>query len=151
MKLTITSASGTVLQADAFVRITLMTESGEITVLDHHEPLISAVRPGLLVAEYYVGSKVHTLESVTGGGVVNITPDACTVIADVVQNADSLTDLEYIESQKKEAEALMKAYREENGPAVDPKRLLEIEYELLRYTAMHRLGEKYHTADGSRK
>lgn len=87
----------------------------------------------------------------TGGGVVNITPDACTIISDVVQNADSLTDIAYIESQKKEAEALMQSYRAENGPAVDPKRLLEIEYELLKYTAMHRLGQKYHTADGSRK
>ena len=47
--------------------------------------------------------------------------------------------MEYIESQKKEAESLMQAYRDENGDKVDPKRLLELEYELLKYTAMHRL------------
>lgn len=54
MKLTITSASGNVLSAEEFVRVTLMTESGEITVLPHHAPLLSAVRPGVLFAEYYV-------------------------------------------------------------------------------------------------
>ena len=70
---------------------------------------------------------------------LNISPDACTIVADVVQNADTLTDLRYIESQKKEAEAMMKSYREENGLAVDPKKLIEIEYELLKYTAMHKL------------
>jgi hypothetical protein len=33
----------------------------------------------------------------------------------------------------------MRSFREENGPVVDPKRLIEIEYELLKYTAMHKL------------
>lgn len=31
-----------------------MTESGEITILPGHEPLLSAVRPGILSVEYYL-------------------------------------------------------------------------------------------------
>jgi endo-1,4-beta-D-glucanase Y len=63
---------------------------------------------------------------------------------------DTLTDLEYIESQKKEAEALKKSYQDENGAIVDPVKLLEIEYEFLKYTAMHHLGKKFHD-NGGRK
>jgi F0F1-type ATP synthase epsilon subunit len=128
-----------------------MTEDGEVTILRGHEPLLSAVRPGILYAEYYVGNKIHTSEYATGGGVLNISPESCTVVADVIENQDSLSDIDYIISQKQEAERMMQAYREENGPAIDPKRLIELEYELLKYTAMHRLGEKLHEQGGARK
>lgn len=54
MKLQITSASGNILSVEAFARITIMTEDGELTILPGHEPLLSAIRPGILYAEYYV-------------------------------------------------------------------------------------------------
>lgn len=148
MNLLITSASGNILQADTFARISIMTEDGEITVLPGHEPLLSAIRPGILTVDYFIGSKPHFAEYATGGGVLNISPQVCTILADVVVSDDSLTDLEYIESQKKEAEELIKAYREENGTVIDPVKLLEIEYELLKYTAMHHLGKKFHDHGG---
>lgn len=151
MKLQITSASGDILTALKFEKITLMTEVGEITVLQNHEPLISAVRPGILSTSYYVGEKLHTAEYATGGGVIHIAPGSVTIVADVVESADNLSDLQYIESQKKEAEQLMKSYKDENGAVVDPKRLIEIEYELLKYTAMHRLGQKYHDTPNARR
>lgn len=88
----------------------------------------------------------------TGGGVLNISPESCTIVADVIENGDQFTDLEYIESQKKEAEAIMKSYRAEHGTVTDPVRLIELEYELLKYTAMHRLGQKHHLEQiGARK
>ena len=128
-----------------------MTESGEITVLPGHEPILSAIRPGIMLVEYYVGNKIHTGEYATGGGVLNITPEIATIVADVVENADTLTDIEYIASQKREAERLVKEYREENNGTIDPHRLIEIEYELLKYTAMHQLSQKHHMSHGSRK
>jgi F-type H+-transporting ATPase subunit epsilon len=143
MKLQITSASGNILETDNFSRITLMTESGEITVLPHHEPLLSAIRPGIMTLEYDHEHHHVKKDFASGGGVLNISPESVTIVADVIENGDHLTDLEYIESQKKEAEMLMKQYREENGDKVDPKRLIELEYELLKYTAMHRLWERY--------
>jgi F0F1-type ATP synthase epsilon subunit len=143
MNLIITSASGNILSAEKFGKISLMTESGEITILSWHEPILSAIRPGIMSVEYYIGNKLHTAEYATGGGVLNIAPDTVTIVADVIQNADTLTDLAYIDSQKREAEELMKSYRAENGEIIDPKKLIEIEYELLKYTAMHRLGERY--------
>jgi len=67
MQLIITSASGNILSAEKFARITLMTEAGEITVLPGHEPILSALRPGVMSVEYFVGNKVHTAEYATGG------------------------------------------------------------------------------------
>jgi F-type H+-transporting ATPase subunit epsilon len=151
MQLIITSASGNILSADQFVRVSIMTEDGEITVLPGHEPLLSAIRPGVLSVEYYIGGKVHTAEYATGGGVLNISPAVCTILADVVVSDDTLTDTDYIESQKKEAESMMADYRTEHGAAIDPKKLIELEYELLKYTAMHHLGKKFHDNAGSRK
>ena len=94
---------------------------------------------------------MHAAEYATGGGVLNISPEVCTILADVVVSGDTLTDTEYIESQKKEAETMMAAYRAEHGAAIDPKKLIELEYELLRYTAMHQLGKKFHDNGGARK
>jgi F0F1-type ATP synthase epsilon subunit len=128
-----------------------MTESGEITILPGHEALLSAIRPGVLSVDYYIGGKVHSFECVTGGGVLNISSEECVILVDAIHDADTLTDLEYIESQKKEAEMLIKQYHEENGTIIDPNRLIEIEYELLKYTAMHRLGQKYHEHGSTRK
>lgn len=54
MQLIITSASGNILSTEKFEHITLMTEDGEITVLPHHEPLLSAIRPGILRTAFYV-------------------------------------------------------------------------------------------------
>ncbi len=153
MKLQIISASGNILETDNFQRITLMTESGEITVLPHHEPLLSAIRPGIMTVEYTHDTHTVKKDFASGGGVLNISPESVTIVADVIENGDHLTDMEYIDSQKKEAEALMQAYRDENGDKVDPKRLLELEYELLKYTAMHRLGQRQHheNTTGSRR
>jgi F-type H+-transporting ATPase subunit epsilon len=151
MNLIITSASGNILSSERFQQVTLMTEDGEITVLTGHEPLLAAIRPGVLSVEYFVWGKIHTATYATSGGVLHISPESCTILADMVVADDTLTDLEYIESQKKEAAALMQSYREENGPAVDPKKLVELEYELLKYTAMHHLGKKFHENQGTRK
>ncbi len=149
MKLQITSASGNILETHSFIRITLMTESGEITVLPHHEPLLSAIRPGIMTVEYQNETQNIVKDFAIGGGVLNISPESITIVADVIENGDHLTDLDYIDAQKKEAEELMRSYREENGDKVDPKRLIELEYELLKYTAMHRLGERYHVEQGT--
>ena len=67
MKLSIISASANILTAEKFEKIVIMTESGEITILPGHEPLLSAIRPGILSVDYYLGNKIHSAEYATGG------------------------------------------------------------------------------------
>jgi F0F1-type ATP synthase epsilon subunit len=74
--------------------------------------------------------------------VLNISPSECLIVADVIESGDALSDLDYIAAQKKEAADLVKAYKDENGTTIDPKKLIELENQLLRYTAMHELGKK---------
>lgn len=151
MKLSIICASREVLSADKFEKIIMMTEAGQITILSGHEPLLSAIKPGILSVDYYVGGKIHSSEYVTGGWVLMISPSICTIVADVVTEDESLTDIEYINSQKAEAAELVRMYKIENGATIDPHKLIELENELLRYTAMHELGKKYHESWNSRK
>jgi hypothetical protein len=73
------------------------------------------------------------------------------IVADVVTADDTLTDMEYIENQKKEAASLVAAYKAENGTIIDPRKLIDLENDLLRYTAMHELGKKYHEGGNSRR
>lgn len=151
MKLSIISASANILSAEKFDKIVMMTEAGQITILTWHEPLLSAIKPGILSVDYYVGNKLHSAEYVTGGGVLTISPNECMIVADVVTQDDTLTDIDYIENQKKEAAALVASYKAENGSTIDPHKLIELENELLRYTAMHELGKKYQETSGRRK
>ncbi len=62
-----------------------MTESGEITVLPGHEPMISVVRPGILHVEYADEGKNVSHDYATGGGVISITSDRVTIIAESVE------------------------------------------------------------------
>ena len=86
MQLIITSASGNILQVEVFHRITLMTEMGEITVLPNHEPLLSAIRPGIMTVEYEdTSGKMTTADFASGGGVINISPESITIVADMIE------------------------------------------------------------------
>jgi F0F1-type ATP synthase epsilon subunit len=152
MNLKIVSQSGIVSELSSFASVSLMTESGMVTILPHHEPLLSAIQPGILSLTYMgKNDSLHTKEYVLGGGVLNIGPNDCTIIADLVDDAEGITDIEYIRAQKEEAERLVAMYREENSETIDPERLIAIEKDLLRYTLMHELGKKYHDkTSGSR-
>lgn len=152
MQLQITSASGNILALDTFLSLICMTESGQITILPGHEPLLTALIPGILSIKHIENAREKITEYVSGGGVVNITPDTVTILSDVLEKGEDILDLEYIEAQKKEAQDLVAAYKAENGAEVDPRRLIAIEHDLLRYSAMHELGRKYQVpTDGSRK
>ena len=151
MKLSIISSTAHILDTQTFERLTLMTEAGEITVLPGHEDILSVVRPGILHVEYMQDGTLQTEEYATGGGVIQISNEGVVVVVDSVEGADGLSDLEYIEAQKKEAEAYIKAYRAEHKEDMHAKRLIELEYEFLKYTAMHELHRRIHHPAGGRK
>lgn len=67
MRFALISPSEVVLSVESIVSLTVMTEAGEITIMPKHEPLISALRPGILHVSYYVGHKIHENTYVTGG------------------------------------------------------------------------------------
>lgn len=52
MKLKILSFDGASFHNENVVSVTLMTQMGEITVLDNHSPLITAVKPSTMFLVY---------------------------------------------------------------------------------------------------
>jgi len=151
MKLQITSASWNILALESFVRVTIMTEDGEVTILPGHESLLSAIRPGILSIESIGdGNSPVAVSYATSGWVLNISPEVCTIVADQIIDGESISDAEYIEQQKKQAEKMIEQFRQEHGDApVDAKRLMELEYEMLTYTAMQELARQFHRDDAS--
>lgn len=70
MKLSIYSIKQTILET-AVEKVTLLTEQGQITVLDHHLPLITLVKPGRI--SYYT-SQNQWQHIVFSGGIAEIRP-----------------------------------------------------------------------------
>ncbi len=152
MNLQITSASGNILALESFSSLSCVTESGQITILPGHEALLSALRPGIVTIKYIENGLEKILEYVSGGWIANITPESVTIVSDILESGEDLNDLEYIEAQKKEAQYLMDSYKAENGTDIDPRRLIAIEHDFLRFSAMHELWSKYKIPnDGSRR
>lgn len=149
MQLKIISQSGVVNELDTFISVSLVTDAGMVTILPHHEPILASIRPGILEVVYDRGEKQVKKAYVTGGGVLNVSEEDCTVLADMVDGEDTFTDLDYILEQKKEAERLVAMYRSENE-TIDPERMIAIEKDLVRYSLMHELGMKYREDAGGR-
>ncbi len=69
--------------------VSVPTESGEITILPHHIPLISVVASGDVVAKLTDGSEEpFTVVS----GLLTVEPNQVTLLADFAEHVDSQTD-----------------------------------------------------------
>ena len=128
MLFTLTSISGVALKTEAFEKLVLPTLDGVITVLPGHEPLISAIKPGIL-AIWYEGMKK---EFVLGGGVFETDGKDIKIIADMVE--DGGYNLEEIAERKRQAEIQMQEYRQKGDP-LSMELYIELEQEYLKDTA----------------
>ena len=70
---------------------------GDFGVLPGHAPLISTVRPGVL--EVYQGSKVEQ-RFIVVGGVAEVTPERCTVLADEAMPFEAVTAAQLVERER---------------------------------------------------
>jgi len=79
----------TVFEGDAELVIAVGTE-GEIGILAHHAPYLTALRPGVLRANVSDGSGIMRLELATGEGFLQALPDKVTVLTDAAFAADEV-------------------------------------------------------------
>lgn len=61
---------------------------GELGVLPHHAPLLTTLRPGPML----IRNGAEETELFVGGGFLEILPDRVTVLADVAERADEITE-----------------------------------------------------------
>ncbi|MEN6299502.1 MAG: ATP synthase F1 subunit epsilon [Anaerolineaceae bacterium] len=111
--------------------------SGEMGILPNHAPLLSTLKFGVLRVRYKGEEEIFTVS----GGVVEVQPDAVTVLADTAENIEEI-NITRAQEAKKRAEELLKEI-----PPADSDNYLKIEAALkrsnLRLEAVKRYGGKH--------
>jgi F-type H+-transporting ATPase subunit epsilon len=79
---------------------------GDFGVLHGHAPLISTVRPGVL--EVFQGSKADQ-RFLVAGGIAEVTPERCTVLADEAVPFESVTAEQLADREKRAQDELTDA------------------------------------------
>lgn len=95
---------------------------GNFGVLPGHAPFISTIRPGTV--DIYEGRTI-TQRIFVVGGIAEVTPERCTVLADEAMPPDSL-DRAQLEAETQELEGNLPSLREQIGRAqgTDRERLI---------------------------
>jgi len=115
--------------------ITLTTQSGEITVLPNHIPLISILKPG----EMRVKKDGNDIPMAVTGGFIEIQPESkVEILADAAERAEEI-DIERAEAARKRAEEYLQSKKFES----------DVEYaalqaQLERAMSRLRVARKYH-------
>ncbi|EKE29937.1 MAG: ATP synthase F1, epsilon subunit [uncultured bacterium (gcode 4)] len=133
MKLTLTSIKKRILEIDDFKSITIPTKSWEITILDNHEPLISALKPWIMTIRYDSREELFAI----GWWVLETDWLSLSIVADMVEDWAWL-DIEAIKRKKDEAKKLMEKYREENKN-MNMDYYIELETQFLKESALEQL------------
>jgi F-type H+-transporting ATPase subunit epsilon len=105
--------------ADAVV---LPGADGQMGILPHHAPLLSSLKPGLIVVRSEGQEQIFTVT----GGVVEVQPDQIIILADAAENVMEI-DITRAEQARQRAEELLK-----QGPPPDTDTYLAIEAALKR-------------------
>lgn len=105
LSLKITTPEGVVYDKDTD-SVTLPTETGEITVLQNHIPLVSILAPGEIIARS--GGKEEYLSVSTG--FLEVRKNQITILADTAESVESLMEEEILKA-KERAEKLVEEKR----------------------------------------
>ena len=122
--------------------VTVMTQTGEITVLPHHMPLVTALMPGEMRVksggqEWYLAVSTGFLEVKSGNEII--------VLAETAERSEEL-DLAKIEEMKNKARALLATERRLSQDELSAAAAM-LERELVRAKVARRQGHKTHQAD----
>ncbi len=106
MKLQLITLSGIKYDQEAY-SVVLPTASGQITVLNNHEPLMSVLVPGVITIKKEARDTEDKLDHyATYGGVVEITREGPRVLVDEADLGDEINQAE-TEKARAEAEKLL--------------------------------------------
>lgn len=136
MRFTLVSIIKKVLDLPSIEWVSIPTRDGEVTILPNHEPLITALIPGVLVVR---ADGVNTPYAI-GGGIAEITPESTTITADMVEDGAN-SDIDAIRSKKEEARKLLEEYKNK-GDSLDMNTYIELEQQFLKESAREQLATR---------
>lgn len=138
MKLTILSFDGKKIENDKVVSVTLMTKSGEITILDKHTPLITSVKPSTMYYVYIDENNITQRDDIAiWNWVVEVSNSNVKVMIDMLVDIEDL-DLDYLERAKLDAQKKMNELKSSKDK-MDMDKFIEAEDALLKSIAWLKL------------
>lgn len=138
MKLKVLSFSGENFSHNQVVSVTVMTKSGEITILDKHAPMIASIEPCVLYTVYMDENNMQQREDFAiGSGVVEVSNSSVKVMADMLIDVEEV-DLNRAEQAKARALELMEKYKHAKD-RVDMEKFIEAQDLLLKSIAQLKL------------
>ncbi len=138
MKLKILSFSGENFTNDKVLSVTVMTKSWEVTILDHHSPMIASIEPCVLYTRYMDDNNIEQREDfAVGSWVVEVNNSSVKVMADMLIDVEEV-DLDQAKLAKERAIALMEKYKHAKD-RVDMEKFIEAEDMLLKSIAQLKL------------
>jgi ATP synthase F1 epsilon subunit len=138
MKLKILSFSGENFSHNDVISLTVMTKSGEITILEKHAPMIASIEPCVLYTVYRDENNMeHREDFAVGSGVVEVNDSSVKVMADMLIDVEEV-DLNQAEKAKERALELMEQYKHTKD-RLDMEKFIEAEDMLLKSIAQLKL------------
>lgn len=138
MKLKVLSFSGENFAHENIVSVTVMTKSGEVTILDQHAPMIASIEPCVLYTVYKDDNNMEQREDfAVGSWVVEVNNSSVKVMADMLIDVEEV-DLNQAEKAKERALELMEKYKHAKD-RVDMEKFIEAEDMLLKSIAQLKL------------
>lgn len=111
MKLELVSLDGVKFKAEAY-SVVLPTADGEIAVYPGHEPLVSALVPGVVIVRKHKDDKDSQLDHyATHGGVLEVSGDTVRILVDEATHGDEINESEAQKAHEK-AVSLRKAAKD---------------------------------------
>ena len=123
--------------------ITLPTESGEITVLPNHIPLVSVLRPGEITVR--LGGKEEYLSVSTG--FLELHNNNITILADTAESVESLVEEEILKAKKRAEDLLAEKRAVADVTFAEADATLERELSRLKIYRRRKGGQKNITLD----
>ncbi len=120
--------------SDDVDQVSLPTPNGQLTILPHHLPVITQVRPGELKVKK--GEKVTYL--VTGEGFVEITGNSVSVMTDLAEWSEEIDEKAAEEARKRAEEALKQKHTLTNEQFASTAAALEKALASLKVKRRHR-------------
>ncbi len=139
MKLEILSFNGKLFKSHTVTSVTAMTTSWEITVLDHHIPLITSLKPSVLRVVHFDENNMSKEEDFAiWWGILEVAHSSVKILIDMLVTVSDL-NLDIAEKARISALETMEKYKDSKD-RVDMEKFVEAEDQLLKSIAQLKLG-----------
>lgn len=138
MKIKVLSFSWENFSNEDVTSVTLMTKSGEVTILNNHSPMIASIEPCVLYIRFMDENNIEQREDfAVGSGVVEVNNSSVKVMADMLIDIEEV-DLDQAKLAKERALELMDKYKHAKD-RIDMEKFIEAEDMLLKSIAQLKL------------